>query len=264
MASGTTAASRCRRRSTTAAETFRAAGLPDGRLRVGLPARSAVRIRSRIRAVRRPSAPGQRPPADAVRRALRRRDDRRGAKWVGRTAGGIARRPGSSGCTTTIRTRRTSRRRICRSASATIPYDGEIAFVDRQLDRLLQQLDDARRHGAHADARHGRSRRKPGRARRRHARPLRVRRDASRAVDHGGPGHHRRTASRKRSPVPSTCCRRCSTTPASRRRRRPGWTLASPSGRRSAMADAPAYAESLYPELELGWAPLHAMRARRA
>ena len=26
------------------------------------------------------------------------------------------------------------------------------------------------------------------------------------------------------------------------------------------MSDAPAYAESLYPELELGWAPLHAWR----
>ena len=29
------------------------------------------------------------------------------------------------------------------------------------------------------------------------------------------------------------------------------------------MADAPAYAESLYPELELGWAPLHAWRTAR-
>ena len=64
---------------------------------------------------------------------------------AGRAAGRGARRPGSCGCTTTIRTRRTSRRRTCSPALPHQPYDGEVAFVDRELDRLLQRLDGARR-----------------------------------------------------------------------------------------------------------------------
>ena len=45
--------------------------------------------------------------------------------------------------------------RTCRSLRGRKPYDGEIAFVDRELARLLQQLDRARRSRPHAHARHG-------------------------------------------------------------------------------------------------------------
>ena len=90
-------------------------------------------------------------------------------------------------------------------------------------------------------------RREPGRARRGHPRPLPLRLHAAGAVDHGRARRAARRASRRRSPAASTCCRRCSTTPAcpSRRTSRAARCAAAAEG--EAMADAPAYAESLYP-----------------
>ena len=92
-------------------------GLPHGRRRVGLSARSPVRIRSRVRGVRGPPAARERSPPNAVRRASggRQRPTRRSSG--SRRLPADNRRAGSSGCTTTIRMRRTSRRPTSRSAS---------------------------------------------------------------------------------------------------------------------------------------------------
>ena len=49
--------------------------------------------------------------------------------------------PSSCGCTTSTRTRPT-RRRPSRCAGVASPYDGEIAFVDAQLGRLLRRVEE--------------------------------------------------------------------------------------------------------------------------
>ena len=142
----------------TAAEDFRKAGYRTGGRRVGLSARSPVRIRSRVRDYEDHLPRGNDPPPNAVRRASCGRQHRRGAQVAFDGCRRTDLRAGSSGCTTTIRTRRTSRRPISRTASAASPYDGEMAFVDRELGRLLKT---ARRDAAartHDRARDGRSR----------------------------------------------------------------------------------------------------------
>ena len=61
---------------------LQAGRLSHGGVRVGVPSRSSLRVRSRLRDLRRPPAPRQRPAADAVCRTPRRRDNR-----CGRSAG---------------------------------------------------------------------------------------------------------------------------------------------------------------------------------
>ncbi len=62
----------------TAAEDFRQAGYRTAGVRLRVSAGSPVWFRSRIRHLRRSPAQRQRPPPDAVRRAVRGCDDRRG------------------------------------------------------------------------------------------------------------------------------------------------------------------------------------------
>ena len=139
------------------------------------------------------------------------------------------------------------------------PYDGEIAFVDRQLGRLLQTLevrgetsrtimlvtaDHGESLGEHGEGTHGiflydATLRVPwiivgpqiaaGRVSRTIARSIDV---LPTLLDYAGLP--------QRSDVDGRSLRRAA------------------DGEQ--MSDAPAYAESLYPELELGWAPLHAWR----
>jgi choline-sulfatase len=141
----------------------------------------------------------------------------------------------------------------------TAPYDGEIAFVDRQLGRVLQALGERREMdrtlvlvtsdhgeslGEHGEATHGifvydATIRVPwvmagpgvavGRVPRTVVRSIDV---APTLLDYAG--LPRRTAVDGRSVRPAA------------------------DGRE--MADAPSYAESLYAEMELGWAPIHAWR----
>ena len=213
-ASATTAATSLPARGDDGGRGLPAGGLPHGGLRLGLSARPPLRLRSRLRDLRRPPAAGQRPAPHALRRALRRcHHGRRAALAVDAPPAAPARRPSSCGSTTTIPTRPTSRPGELAERFRAAPYDGEIAFVDAQLARLLRALEEKGPLGADARPRHRRSRREPGRARRGHPRPLRLRRHAAGAVDHGRAGRGRRPRARRPSPAASTCCRRCSTTP---------------------------------------------------
>jgi choline-sulfatase len=139
------------------------------------------------------------------------------------------------------------------------PYDGEIAFVDRQLGRLLQTLDvrgETSRTIVLVTADHGESLGEHGEGT--HGIFLY---DATLRVPWimAGPqiaaGRVSRTVARSIDVLPTLLDyaglpQRTDVDGRSLRRAADG----------EQMSDAPAYAESLYPELELGWAPLHAWR----
>ncbi len=139
------------------------------------------------------------------------------------------------------------------------PYDGEIAFVDRQLGRLLQTLDgrgETSRTIVLVTADHGESLGEHGEGT--HGIFLY---DATLRVPWimAGPqiaaGRVSRTIARSIDVLPTLVDyaglpQRSDVDGRSLRRAADG----------EQMSDAPAYAESLYPELELGWAPLHAWR----
>jgi arylsulfatase A-like enzyme/Tfp pilus assembly protein PilF len=141
------------------------------------------------------------------------------------------------------------------------PYDGEIAFVDAQLGALLQRLD-ARRPGyptlVLATADHGESLGEHGEETHGvfiYDATLRV------PLLVAGPGV---PAGR----VASTVARGIDVAPTlldlagvPTRARMEGRSLRAALG--GDMPDAPAYAESLYARLRLGWAPLHAWRTAR-
>lgn len=142
------------------------------------------------------------------------------------------------------------------------PYDGEIAFVDREIGRLLQQLP-----GGDASARtltivtsdHGESLGEHGEGT--HGLFLY---DATLRVPWimAGPGVPQgrvaRTVARTTDVLP-TLLDYAGVTPGATL---DGRTLR-PAADGQTLDDVPAYAESLYAELELGWAPLHAVRLGR-
>ena len=141
----------------------------------------------------------------------------------------------------------------------TNPYDGEIAFVDRELNRLLQQLTtrgDMSRTLTLVTADHGESLGEHGEGT--HGLFLY---DATLRVPWimAGPGitanRAAKTVARSIDVLPTLLdyAGVTSPSPVDGRSLRPA-----ADGRE--LSDAPAYAESLYSELELGWAPLHAMR----
>lgn len=139
------------------------------------------------------------------------------------------------------------------------PYDGEIAFVDRQIGRLLQTLDAAgetTRTIVLVTADHGESLGEHGEG----THGIFVY-DATLRVPWvmAGPGI---AAGR----VSKTVARSIDVLPTladyaglPRRNDVEGRSLR-PAADGREMADDATYAESLYPELELGWAPLHAWR----
>jgi choline-sulfatase len=141
------------------------------------------------------------------------------------------------------------------------PYDGEIAFVDRQLARLLQALDvrgETARTIVLVTADHGESLGEHGEG----THGIFVY-DATLRVPWvmAGP----RVAAGR---VPQTVARSIDVLPTladyaglPRRSDVEGRSLR-PAADGHEMADDATYAESLYPELELGWAPLHAWRTR--
>ncbi len=141
------------------------------------------------------------------------------------------------------------------------PYDGEIAFVDRQLARLMQALDvrsDTARTIVLVTADHGESLGEHGEG----THGIFVY-DATLRVPWvmAGPriavGRVPRTVARSIDVLP-TLADYAGLPPRSDVEGR----SVRPAADGREMADDPTYAESLYPELELGWAPLHAWRTR--
>src|SRR3954449_8003228 len=139
------------------------------------------------------------------------------------------------------------------------PYDGEIAFVDRQLARLFQALDagnETSRTIVAVTADHGESLGEHGEGT--HGIFLY---DATLRVPWimAGPqiaaGRVSRTIARSIDVLPTLLDYAGLGQPSDV----DGRSLR-PAGGGVAMSDAPSYAESLYPEMELGWAPLHAWR----
>ena len=139
------------------------------------------------------------------------------------------------------------------------PYDGEIAFVDRQLARLLKALDagnEAARTVVLVTADHGESLGEHGEGT--HGIFLY---DATIRVPWvmAGPqipaGRVSRTVARSIDVLPTLA----DYAGLAGGRDVDGRSLRAAADGQE-MSDAPAYIESLYPELELGWAPLHAWR----
>jgi choline-sulfatase len=139
------------------------------------------------------------------------------------------------------------------------PYDGEVAFVDRELGRLLRKLDETRQLGRTAvlvTADHGESLGEHGEG----THGVFVY-DATIRVPWimAGPGITAGRASdavaRSIDVLPTLLDYAAVPTRADV----DGRSLR-PAIEGHPMGDAPAYAESLYPQLELGWAPLHAWR----
>jgi arylsulfatase A-like enzyme/Flp pilus assembly protein TadD len=140
-----------------------------------------------------------------------------------------------------------------------MPYDGEIAFVDRQLARLLQVLDvrnERARTIVLVTGDHGESLGEHGEGT--HGIFLY---DATLRVPWvmAGPqipaGQVSRTVARSIDILPTLADYAGLPRPADV----DGRSLRAAADGQE-MSDAPSYAESLYPELELGWAPLHAWR----
>jgi arylsulfatase A-like enzyme/Tfp pilus assembly protein PilF len=139
------------------------------------------------------------------------------------------------------------------------PYDGEVAFVDRQIARVLQALDQDKQNARTivlATADHGESLGEHGEGT--HGIFLY---DATLRVPWlmAGPGI-------AAGAVPKTMARSIDILPTlldyaglPAGRDLEGRSLR-PAAEGREMPDAPSYAESLYSELELGWAPLHAWR----
>jgi choline-sulfatase len=139
------------------------------------------------------------------------------------------------------------------------PYDGEIAFVDRQLARLLQALDDKNETGRTVvlvTADHGESLGEHGEG----THGVFVY-DATLRVPWvmAGPqipaGRVSRTVARSIDVLPTLA----DYAGLERRNDVDGRSVRAAADGQE-MPDAPSYAESLYAEMELGWAPLYAWR----
>ena len=139
------------------------------------------------------------------------------------------------------------------------PYDGEIAFVDRQLARLLRELDlrnESSRTVVLVTADHGESLGEHGEG----THGVFVY-DATLRVPWimAGPqipaGRVSRTVARSIDVLPTLA----DYAALDRRSDVDGRSLR-PAADGQEMSDAPSYAESLYPETELGWSPLYAWR----
>ena len=121
--------------------------------------------------------------------ARRAADRRRAGRWIDRAR---RRSRSSRSCISTSRTRRTRRRR---RIARTRPYDGEIAYADELVGRLLDRLQGARISRSRDRRARVRSRRRPRRSRRGRARDPAVPRSAARAVD-PAPARRRRDGGR--------------------------------------------------------------------
>ena len=122
---------------TTAAEAVQGEGLSDRRLRRRVHPDGAVRLRAGVRRLRRRLPRVQRQP-EAAGAAARRCGRRRGARLARHRRG---RSRSSPGCISTTRTRRTSAPAPFDARFKASPYDGEIAYVDACIGRLIAALE---------------------------------------------------------------------------------------------------------------------------
>ena len=120
---------------TTLAESLKAGRLPDRRVHRRLRRRSRLRVRPGLRRVR--CRVRRFPPGDqGAGAAARARVVDPALAWIAATATDRS----SRGSTCTTRMRRTRRRRRSARSSQTRPYDGEIAYVDAQVGRMISAL----------------------------------------------------------------------------------------------------------------------------
>ena len=208
--------------------------------------------------LRRPPAEGQRPAPHAVRRALRRRDHRR-RPALARGARCRAPARSSSGSTTTTRTRRTSRPGTSPRASAPRPTTARSRSSTSSSAGCCARSRSGARSRARSSSRcPTTARASASTARARTASSSTTRRCASRFIV-AGPG----VAARPRRADGRARDRRAADAPRlaglARRPEIEGRSLR-PALEGREMSDAPAYAETLYPQREFGWAPLFAWR----
>ena len=151
------------------------------------------------------------------------------------------------------------------AAHADAPYDGEVAYTDAAIGRLFEHLQRSGLFSRAADPHRRRSWRVARRARRAHARHVSLRRDRSRAAARqasrrGGRARRDRPGRNGRSGADD----RGDSRRDARRRGRPEPAAAAHGpGRRAGDPDRPAYAESYYQNVLLGWSPLRAVRTSR-
>ena len=165
--------------------------LPDGGLRLGLPPRPPLRLRPWLRNLRRPPAEGERPPPDAVCRAPRRRHHR-GRAPLARPDCGARRRAAAPVLPLGPLLRPPRAVRAPGRLRRTLP--GRPLRRRGGVRRPAARAAPPRARGAgrprpHARRRDVGPRRGPGRARRGHPRPLRLRLDAQGALHRGRPWH---------------------------------------------------------------------------
>ena len=180
------------RRAAAAADAARSR-LRHRRRRLGVRAAQGHRHRPGIRFLRRRHAGRRRRSDRSVSVAARRRrvgSDRRALARLGRH-----RRARSCSCTCTSRTSRTRRRSGSREYA---PYDGEIAYADEIVGRLVQLPEVAPALRPLDDRAAVRSRRRARRSRRAGARPVPLRRSDPRAADHQAGEQRRRRPARRR------------------------------------------------------------------
>ena len=113
------------------------ARLRDRRLRRRLSADQALRPDARLRRLRRPDArDARRDRGRRCRSAAPTSSCRARVDWIGQQQSAVLR----AGCTSSTRTRPTSRPTISRAQYGAQPYYGEVAFVDRALGPLFDRL----------------------------------------------------------------------------------------------------------------------------
>ena len=246
-----------------AGDAAQGARLRHRRVRRRLSADQALRPDARLRRLRRPDAGDARRDRDLdARAAAPTWSSSRALDWIG----AAARRSSSPGCTSSIRTRRTSRRPISRRSTrrsrTTARSRSSIARSVRCSIALATLSRPDARH------RHRRSRREPRRARRADARHVRLRGDAARAAD-------RRARSSRGAPrrapgvVIDAPVRHIDIVPtvldavgAEPDPKLPGASLRA-GDRRRRRGDRPGYFESMTYNLVRGWAPLRGVLAER-
>ena len=183
------------------------ARLRDGRLRRVARPRPALRPRPRVRHLRRRHDRGAHGRA-GLSRARRGRGDHRRPGLGGARSRGAAR--GSSGSHYYDAHAPYQPPDAATDATIAERYAGEVAYVDREIGRLLAGLQQGSRHRG----RGGRPRGDARRARRGRPRHLPVSREPRGAADPRRAAASRAARARRRPSPPAPCPRRCSRSPA--------------------------------------------------
>ena len=146
----------------------------------------------------------------------------------------------------------------------TSPYDGEIAYVDACIGRLIAALERSGTPRSHHRRGRRRSRREPRRARR--AGAWRCFSTTACCGFRGSCGCRDGARGRRASPsrsAPSTCCRRSRRSPACRCRDVDGESVAGLIDGKTRRDPPSSYAETYYPKWHYGWSELKSIRGDR-